>query len=205
MRFAIVVALLLLAARASASPLAPFSVLDARALTRAEPGAWAEYLTVVGGHPVGPWVRILALGPAEQADGFWIEVWISQRPGSATQAFRMLLVDDPGVPGGVAQVVGRILGGPPQKLPLPEAPPAQGAQGTWVRGAIEAVQTSAGTIRARRAELIRDGKPVARAWLDAELPILGLARLELASGVGLELYAFGRGGIGVVDLPGTGR
>lgn len=174
----------------------PFAdALPVEALADAHEGAWAEYVTVVGGEPVGPWVRFLA--GAREAGGRWIEVWISSRPGSASQAFRLLL--DPAAPGGVARVRGRLLGGPIRDLPWDAPGGAGAAAGAWSTLGTESIQTAVGTLRTRRAELRRAGRRAATAWLDAAIPVLGLARLELANGAALEIHAWGSAGRSILE------
>jgi len=186
---------------AAAGPLPFARALPWDHVASAHAGDWAEYVVRVGDHPVGPWLRFLVLGHDES--GTWVEIWISENRGSATQAYR-LLVDERGR---TRRLVGRLLGGPSRELPLPndadEGPPDAAAPAFVTLGE-EAVQTGAGILRATRIES-RDGpRWVARAWVAREVPIFGLARMDLASGTGLELSGWGRGGRGVVDLPAVG-
>jgi len=189
----------------------PAAALDAFAgalpwdrLASAHPGEWAEYAMRAEGRVTGPWLRFLVVGPAAGGEGIWLEVWISSRPGSATQAWRMLLTGDPAAPGGVARLIGRSFGGPSRALELPppeepvQGPPGAGAA-RWIAGEDETLLTEAGSIRARSASLYREGVLLARSWVAPAVPVFGLVRLELQGGGGLELHAWGRAGRGVVD------
>ena len=199
----LVVVLLSFARPAAATPLDPFAgALPWEKLAAAHPGDWAEYAMRTGEGTTGPWLRFLVVGPAEDGSGTWLEVWISTRPGSATQAWRLLLTGDPAAPGGAARVVGRAFGGQSRELELPPPPPpSRAAAGSWTTGPEEPLQTNAGTIRARSATLHQDGTWLARSWISPAVPVFGLVRLELQGGGGIELHAFGRGGRNVVDLP----
>lgn len=100
------------------------NVLPWGELLKGAPGTWAEYALLVGNHPVGPYLRFLILGEerTSSAGGAWIELWISQRPGSATQAYRMLLVDHPTRGVEVRRAFARLLGGEVQELDLADLP-----------------------------------------------------------------------------------
>ena len=193
--------LLVCASRAGAAPLPFAEALPWARVAAAHAGDWAEYAVRVGEHPVGPWLRFRVLGSAPEG-GTWIEVWISERPGSATQAYR-LLVDADGRP---RRVVARLLGGASRELELPderdEGPPS--SDPTLVTLGEEPVQTGAGTLLATRVESRQGPSWVVRAWVASEVPVFGLARIDLPSGTGLELSGWGRGGKGVVELPATG-
>lgn len=194
--------LLLVAAPAPATPVPFADTLPWDRVQGADPGDWAEYAMRVGDHPVGPWLRFLVVGPGAEG-GTWLEVWISQRPGSATQAFR-ILVDERGR---ALRVIGRLLGGPSRDLPLPDATAEVGApaaRADYLPLGAEPVQTGAGVLQATRLEAREGPRWVARAWVAPEVPVFGLARMDLASGAGLELSGWGRGGRGVVDLPAAG-
>jgi hypothetical protein len=195
--------LLFAALPARANPALPFAeALPWSRIGSAPAGDWAEYMVRVGEHPVGPWLRFLVVGPAADG-GTWLEIWISERPGSATQAYR-LLVD---AHGRTRRVIGRMLGGASRELPIPEVdaegPPPDGAV-EFVELGEESVPTRAGALRAVRTEARRGAGWLARAWLAQQVPVFGLVRLDLASGAGLELHRWGRGGKGVVTVPAAG-
>ncbi|WP_373047708.1 hypothetical protein [Vulgatibacter sp.] len=198
MRWLLLILLLAAPGRAGAAAPPPFAdALPWERLAGAHPGDWAEYVVHVGGHPVGPWLRLLVVGPG--AGGTWVEIWISQRPGSATQAYRLLLGDR----GGVRRVVARLLGGQSREMPPPAAAPTRksSAPTEWTRRGEEVVQTEAGSLRAEATESWSGGERIACAWFAPEVPVLGLVRLDLAGGSGLELHRWGRGGNGVVEVP----
>lgn len=195
---------LLAALPAWASAPLPFAgALPWERVANAHPGEWAEYVVRVGDHPVGPYLRFTVIGPAEVGGGTWLEIWISERPGSATQAYR-LLVDEKGQP---QRVIGRLLGGASRELPVPrpdEPGPPPAPPRSFVERGEESVPTRAGVVQATRTEA-RDGATwIARAWLARSVPVLGLVRLDLASGAGLELHGWGRRGKGVVTVPAAG-
>ena len=191
--------------QAAASPLGAYAAaLPLDEIHGASPGAWVEWVTAVGGHPVGPWVRLRVDGPAKDEPGTWIELWISDRPGSATQAFRLLVQQAADPAGWIRRIEGRMLGGEVRTLPRPEggagggtAPPT----GTWVLGSETAVQTHAGTLRGRSARLLGPEGITATAVFSERLPLLGLVRLELANGSGLELHAWGHAGRSAFPAP----
>lgn len=178
------------------------SLLPWSSFTKGEPGVWVEYATLVGGHPVAPYLRVLLLGDgvAGGEKGTWIEVWISQRPGSASQAFRLLVGTGPGKAGAILSARVRLLGGRVQEIE-PEAW-AAGAGGGQSSGPgahhilpdVVAVLTPAGSFPSRMA---RAGG--AKIWISSAVPAFGLVRLDLPRGAGLELHAIGTGGRGVVE------
>lgn len=192
---------------AHASGLGPWAAhLPWERLARAEAGTWAEYSMISEERAVGPWLRFLSLGPGPEG-GHWVEIWISQRPGSGTQAFRLLLRGDPSQPGSVIRASARLMGGPAQEirvellqgdLSTATQPPMTGTSTT-----MEApVQTEAGTFRSQLVEL-RSGTEVVRSWFAEAVPLFGLVRLQLPSGVGLELQGMGRDGVPMIEIPST--
>jgi hypothetical protein len=54
-----------------------------------------------------------------------------------------------------------------------------------------ALMTRAGTVQARRIEMREQGVAVERLWLSREVPVLGLAKMEVLGGVNLEVEGFG--------------
>jgi len=178
------------------------ALLPWSSFTSGEPGLWVEYATLVGGHPVAPYLRVLLLGEgiAGGETGTWIEVWISQRPGSASQAFRLLVGTAPGKAGAILAARVRLLGGRVQEIePEAWAAGADGENGS-ARSALHvlpdvvSVLTPAGSFPSRMA---RAGD--AKIWISSAVPGFGLVRLELPRRAGLELHAMGTGGRGVVD------
>lgn len=165
---------------------------------RTPPGAWVEYAVQVGGVSVGPWIRFLAVPGTGDAKEPELEIWLSQRPGSATQAFRLRASGEEGARG----VVARLLGGPSRLLEVEAPAAARAAAPPSVAPIGEGpVQTDAGTFRSRAVEIRREGKRIGKAWIAEGVPLFGLVRLELASGAGLELSGMGQEGRGVVNEP----
>lgn len=197
---AIALALLLLsvAARARAQGPSLSRELPWDRFEAAPVGTWVEYVLVQGDKAVGPYLRLTALGSAP-GGGTWLEIWVSQRPGSATQAFRLRIEG-----GKVKGTWARLLGGKPQELPLEERGddplpmPVDGA--SLQAGEPAPIQTAAGTYRAVPAELRSGGGRIARSWISPEVPLLGLVRLERADGTSLELHGVGKDGRGVVEV-----
>lgn len=174
-------------------------------LRESPPGSWVELAPLIGGVPTKPYLRFLVV--EKEGAGTWLEIWISERAGSASLVY-LLLVEartDGGVT--VRRVLSRTLGGPVQELP-PESmdftegengSPGRRASGTWTTGAYEAVLTPAGTLRALRSELRAGGEVVLRLWSTEAVPIFGLARMEYLSGhIGWEVHAFGEDGSPVI-------
>ncbi|HWV39612.1 MAG TPA: hypothetical protein VN033_14180 [Vulgatibacter sp.] len=182
----------------------PLGVLPWSSFTTGEPGTWVEYATLVGGHPVPPYLRVILLGDgaAGGEGGAWIEIWLSQRPGSAGQAFRVLVGTSPGREGAILAARARLLGGKVQEI-APDAWAAHaGGDGASVPGRpqllpeVVSVLTPAGSFPSRMA---RAGE--AKLWISSAVPGLGLVRLELPARAGLELHAIGTGGRGIVEEP----
>lgn len=178
-------------------------------LTEAKAGVWVEYVLLSDKGDKGPWLRFLALGPGP-SDGRWVEIWISQRPGSGSQAFRLLVKGDPGDPNALLQAYARLLGGPVQEIPVEElkwtdARPT-GALALRASGhgpALDeetAVQTEAGTFRSRSV-VAGEGDQVVRAWFSRSVPLFGLVRLSLPSGLALELHSMGEEGAPMIEPP----
>ena len=180
-------------------------------------GSWAEFAMLTGGYPTGPFLRIAIVGE-EEVDGkagTWVEIWISQQPGSASQVYKILTVGDPRRPGALKRALFRWAGGavnelPKEKLAMKE-PKARrrdaqcAVAGTCAAEAIdhppEAVQTPAGTFQARKREVREKGKTVARVWYTDDLPVMGVVRLDLADGRGLELIEVGTGARSAISGP----
>lgn len=76
------------------------------------------------------------------------------------------------------------------------------AAGGWglAPGNETAVQTEAGTFRAQVVEA-GAGDELVRSWFSPAVPLFGLVRLSLPTGVNLELYAMGEAGVPMIDLP----
>ncbi|AKU93308.1 hypothetical protein [Vulgatibacter incomptus] len=187
-------------------------VLPWARVTRSQPGAWAEYALLLGGYPIAPYIRFTIVGPDVRAGsrGTWVEIWISQRPGSATQAYKLFVSSEPATPGRLLEAKVRLLGGPVRDLPPSEIPglvPGAGGSAAATGRAIEprlleettTVQTPAGSFVSRLALLDANAKLPSRAWFADAVPLFGLVRLELAKEIGLELHAFGSGGASVMD------
>lgn len=179
----------------SPAPL-PFHLLPssglAERLLEAEPGSWVEYVATLEGQPVGSYLRYVHAGRTEE--GLWLELWLSSKPGSAATAFRILLEAD--AAGGLhtRRVQQRLLGGKITELELGEE--TRVAAGGSPRGKLgerwTTVMTRAGSFRAREISLREADGPGMRLFLAEELPLLGIARMDLAGGTGFELHAFGR-------------
>lgn len=177
-------------------------------LTEAKAGVWVEYVLLSDKGDKGPWLRFLALGPGP-SEGRWVEIWISQRPGSGSQAFRLLVKGDPGDPNALLKAYARLLGGSVQEIPVDElkwtdAPPgALHLRSTRYGPSLEeetAVQTEAGTFRSRSV-VAGEGDQVVRAWFSVSIPLFGLVRLSLPSGLSLELHSMGEGGVPMIEPP----
>lgn len=186
----------------------PFVQLPWATFSGGEPGTWVEYASLVGGYPVAPYLRVLLLGTekVEGTEATWIEIWISQRPGSATQAFRLLVEGDPSRPGGIRKARVRLLGGRVQEVPPEDLMPTDPATGHDVAmvsrprldSETTSILTAAGSFESRLATLGRSGRDT-KLWLSPAVPVFGLVRLEIAGRAGLELHAMGTGGRGVVE------
>jgi len=175
-------------------------------------GDWAEYALLIGGYPVGPYLRFLVVGQDvfEGRPATWIELWISQRPGSASQAYRMLVAADRSGKVAVRRTLVRLLGGEVQEIAPEELIGSGGsgdrgprpAEAPRVMGQAQptAVLTPAGSFVSR---LVRfdDRADGAKAWFSERVPLFGLVRLETAGQLGLELHATGTGGESVVAVP----
>lgn len=172
-------------------------------MATAKTGTWVEYVMGTEEKSTGPWLRFLALGQGPRG-GVWVEIWISQRPGSASQAFRLLLRGDPGKPGGILEAHARLLGGAVQEipvdlLPLGEERPGLPGERPSVSTEETAVQTEAGTFRAHLVEM-GTGPTKVRGWFSRSIPLFGLVRLCLPEGQNLELHGMGEGGLPVIDV-----
>ena len=151
----------------------------------------------------------------EGRKGTWVEVWISQQPGSASQVYKILTVGDPRRPGMVKRALFRWAGGAVNEIPVEELAerepkPRRRDDVCWETGTCqgqavdrppEPVQTPAGTFQARLRELRQDGKTVARVWYTDEVPVLGLVRLDLLDGRGLELIEVGQAARSAIPGP----
>lgn len=163
-------------------------------LRAAPPGSWVEYVATLQGQPVGSYLRYVYAGPSEE--GVWLELWLSARPGSAATAFQLLLGAGAAGRAEVKRVRQRLLGGEPSELELPptEAAPAPTTGARRSEARWTTVMTRAGSFRAREVAL-RDGAAAGiRLYLAEELPLFGLARMDLQGGAGLELHGFGHEG-----------
>ncbi len=181
-------------------------------LVDGEAGRWVEYALLVGGYPMGPYLRFLVM-EAEVVDGVagtWVEIWISQRPGSASQAYRLLVTGDPSQPGGIRKAAMRLLGGKIREIPPEDLLPPDPTSGGGCRGGRcisvprllpekSAVLTPAGSFESQLAVLGPGGRQGTKAWFSSEVPLFGLVRLELASQIGLELHAMGSDGKSVMQ------
>lgn len=166
-------------------------------------GAWIEMAVTLAGIPVGPYLRF-CLGEREAA-GVWMELWISQRPGSGSQAVRLLM--SPGRDGGpeIVRALGRTFGGAITELEIaagegggPRAAGAPAAAGNarddaagGVSEGNEPLLTPAGSFLARKVELRDRGRRTATLWYADELPLLGIAKIEFADAIGMEVHAHG--------------
>jgi len=186
------------AATAAALPRLPWS-----SFAKAPPGTWVEYATLVGGHPVAPYLRVLVVGDDVVAGeaGTWIELWMSQRPGSATQAFRLFLSGAQGSAGSIRKARVRLLGGEVRDIPADawaQADAARVAEGGQVAPRMHSetvsLLTPAGSFP---CTLARAGD--AKLWISPKVPAFGLVRMEIPGRAGLELHATGSGGRGVVE------
>lgn len=162
-----------------------------------EAGVWVELAVTLGQQIIGPYLRYTVAG--RDAEGVWIELWISQRPGSGTQAFQLLLSDDGAGPSKILRARQRVLGGKVVDLELPAEAPEDEREGRLLprtKERDEPILTNAGTFQARRVDLFdaRGGDLVASFWRADEVPIFGVARFGFAEGLGMELHAFGAGG-----------
>lgn len=187
-----------------AEPTAELPRLPWGSFAKAPPGTWVEYATLVGGHPVAPFLRVLVVGDevVDGEAGTWIEIWMSQRPGSATQAFRLLLSTNPESARAIRKARVRLLGGKVQDVPTDawsRADPAKrgvagGPGAPQLQSETTSLLTPAGSFPCR---LAKAGD--AKLWLSTRVPVFGLVRMEIPGRAGLELHAMGSGGRGVVE------
>jgi hypothetical protein len=208
--------------------LALLEALSLQARPGAMPGTWVEFAVTAGGVEVGPYLRMVLAG--EEGPGTWIELWISQRPGSGSQAFRILLA--PGEAGRptVQRVQTRTLGGQPTDLPLEDLgggatapggvadagrPPRDAGGGSRnttpgrelrTASTRSPVLTGAGTIRAEKVEVWEGRHLVCTLWRSEEVPLFGLVQADFGGVLGLVLHGQGTGSpLLFEELPGGAR
>lgn len=200
------------AATASPGPLAApasmgMGLLDLLSLQQGElppPGTWVELAVTAGGVEVGPYLRFIVAAP--DPEGVWIELWISQRPGSGSQAFRLLLAPEEGGRFAVRRVTHRLLGGEPVELPLEDEMLAEAeGRGATGHGAArpagtrrlrtaarqESVLTHAGTFRAERVEVWEGDEHVSTLWRSAAVPLFNLVKADFGGVLGMEVHGMG--------------
>src|SRR5690606_20856451 len=74
-----------------------------------------------------------------------------------------------------------------------------------VRGEAQRVMTQAGSVRAEPIDLFYRGTRVRRIWMSPEIPVLGLAKLEIpGSGYIMEARDYGIGAEPMMALPKPG-
>lgn len=79
---------------------------------------------------------------------------------------------------------------------------ARGAPGAGLQGATGEwgpLLTNAGTFQTRKVEIRRNGRTHTTLWLAEEIPVLGLARIEMQGIVGMEVHSFGTDGKSLID------
>jgi hypothetical protein len=172
-------------------------------------GEWVTYRLDGGGGRASFW-RMAVVGETRDKQGreaVWIEMELGQHPELAAPLaqVRVLVARSVGLSSGgvtrlqVAQGFDRPREVSPEAFPaflhapLPPAPPSGWAGPVQVRtGAALRLMTPAGTLSARPIELVLGRLVVRRLWLSPEVPVLGLAKLELpAAGQVMEVEAHG--------------
>jgi len=191
---------------------------EAQPLSRARVGEWVEYH--LGGGGRGGYLRLSVVGEERDdrgRDAVWLEIEVADHPSFEAPLARMAVLASRSA-GLTEEGISRVVLAPGAERPaevarsalaslwpsrgLPRPAPPGGGQGVEV-GRPRVISTPAGPVRATPVEVRAEGILLQRFWSSAEVPLIGLARIEAPqAGQSLDLQGFGTAASRRMPLPG---
>lgn len=183
-------------------------------------GDWVTYSIRGGPQREGFW-RLAVVGTdrdGEGRDGRWVELDIGTHPNMVSPVAQLRLLMSRSHPGErwqirrmfVAHGAARPSEVEPSEVARIQRPEPSGAQrghpgSRAVRGEPQRVMTQAGSVRAEPVDLYYRGTQVRRIWMSPDIPVVGLAKIELpGTGYIMEARDYGIGAEPMMVLPKPG-